>query len=203
VLTSETLRSRIDAAIFAAGGIPSRSIVAGGFQGADPHERGRGPLRANRPIVLDLFPRSRTTGYYGDITRTVVKGAPDPRTRAAFAAVTEAVRMARGGVAAGASCAEIHRRVAEHFERAGFPVSRRKGAPEGFFHGTGHGIGLDLHELPHVSLRGGRLEAGNVITLEPGLYYRSLGGIRIEEVVLVTRTGCRQLTRFPVFLEIP
>jgi Xaa-Pro aminopeptidase len=177
--------------------------VAGGFQGSDPHERGRGPLRAHRPIVLDLFPRSRTTGYYGDITRTVVKGAPDARTRRAYLAVAEAVRLARGEVAPGVSCAAIHRRVEGFFERAGFPVSRRPGASEGFFHGTGHGIGLDLHELPHVSPRGGPLEAGNVITIEPGLYYRNLGGIRIEEVVLVTRAGSRQLTRFPVFLEVP
>ncbi len=202
-LTSEALRERIESAIFAAGAIPTHTIVAGGAQAADPHSRGSGPLRARRPIVLDLFPRSRSTHYYADITRTVVKGRADDRTRAAFLAVLTAQELACEMVRAGVDGSAVHRRVCAFFGRTGFPASTRRGVREGFFHGTGHGLGLELHEYPHVSNRRCPLEEGHVITVEPGLYYRNLGGIRIEDVVLVTRTGCVKLSRFPVFLEIP
>jgi len=202
-LTSERLRENADRAMFAAGAAPAHTIVAGGIQGSDPHERGSGPLPAHHPIVLDFFPRSRTTGYYGDITRTVVKGKADARTRAAFLAVTTAQEMALRMVRGGADGAAIHGRVCDFFLEAGFPPRRRGRVREGFIHGTGHGLGLDLHEHPPVSARHCRLRAGPVITVEPGLYYRDMGGIRIEDVVLVTRNGSRRLTRFPTFLEIP
>jgi len=202
-LTAEALRDRIDAAIFAAGATPAHSIVAGGSEAADPHARGTGPLPAHRPIVLDLFPRSRSTGYYADITRTVVRGRSDPRTRAAFLAVATAQEMALQTIRPGVDGADVHRLICAFFEKAGFPSLRRGRIREGFFHGLGHGLGLELHEYPTVHGRSSRLEAGQVITVEPGLYYRKLGGIRLEDVVLVTRTGCRKLTRFPTFLEMP
>jgi Xaa-Pro aminopeptidase len=202
-LTSEHLREIAERAMFAAGAVPAHTIVAGGVQGSDPHERGTGPLPAHRPIVLDFFPRSRTSGYHGDVTRTVVKGRADSRTRTAFLAVATACEMALGMVRDGADAAAIHRKVAEFFREAGFPPRRRGPVREGFIHGTGHGLGLELHEDPPISSRPGVLRAGHVITVEPGLYYRDMGGIRIEDVVLVTRRGSRRLTRFPVFLEIP
>jgi Xaa-Pro aminopeptidase len=203
VLTSEILREKAERAMFAAGAAPDRSIVAGGIQGADPHHRGAGPLRAHRPIVLDFFPRHRLTGYYGDITRTVVKGRADEPTRRAYGAVRRAQQLAFGLIRHGAEGADIHARLVEYFERTGFPVRRGGRRREGFFHGTGHGLGLELHEPPGIGARPAMLEAGQVVTVEPGLYYPWLGGMRIEDVVLVTRGRCRKLTRFPVFLEIP
>jgi Xaa-Pro aminopeptidase len=202
-LTSEILREKVERTMFAAGAVPAHTIVAGGRQGRDPHEPGNGPLPANRPIVLDLFPRSRTTGYYGDITRTVVKGKADSRTRAAYLAVLTAqelgVRMIRAGVDGSA----IHGRIRDFFRAAGFPLRERGPVREGFIHGTGHGLGLELHEPPSLGKKRCVLKAGHVITVEPGLYYRDLGGIRIEDVFLVTSRGHRKLTRFPTFLEIP
>ncbi|HEU5180135.1 MAG TPA: M24 family metallopeptidase [Candidatus Polarisedimenticolia bacterium] len=203
VLTSEILREIAERAMFAAGAAPDRSIVAGGIQGADPHHRGSGPLAAHRPIVLDFFPRDRLTGYYGDITRTVVKGRADAPTRKAFLAVHEAQRLAFELIRHGAEGSKIHGRLLEFFRETGYPVRRGGRRREGFFHGTGHGLGLELHEPPTIGSRPARLEAGQVITVEPGLYYPWLGGMRIEDVVLVTRGGCSRLTRFPVFLEIP
>ncbi len=203
LLTSEILREKAERAMFAAGAAPDQSIVAGGIQGADPHHRGSGPLAAHRPIVLDFFPRHRLTGYYGDITRTVVKGRADSPTREAFMAVRRAQRLAFSLIRHGADGSQIHGRLLELFRAAGYPMRRGGRRREGFFHGTGHGLGLELHEPPTVGSRPARLEAGQVITVEPGLYYPWLGGIRIEDVVLVTRGGCRKLTRFPVFLEIP
>ena len=202
-LTSEMLREKGERAMFAAGAAPERSIVAAGPQGADPHHRGSGPLPAHRPIVLDFFPRHRASGYYGDLTRTVVKGQADDATRRAFEAVLEAQRYALRLVRHGAEGSAIHRNLCEFFEAAGYPMSRTEKRREGFFHGTGHGIGLELHETPVLGTWPCRLQAGNVLAVEPGLYYRWLGGIRLEDVVVVTRKGCRKLSRFPVFLEIP
>ena len=203
VLTSEILREKAERAMFAAGAAPDRSIVAGGIQGADPHHRGSGALVAHRPIVLDFFPRHRLTGYYGDITRTVVKGRADAPTRRAFLTVRRAQRLAFGLIRHGADGTAIHGRLLDHFREAGYPMRRGGRRREGFFHGTGHGLGLELHEPPTIGTRPARLEAGQVITVEPGLYYPWLGGVRIEDVVRVTRAGCQRLTRFPVFLEIP
>jgi len=202
-LTSEALRERAERAMFAAGAVPDRSIVAGGLQGADPHHRGAGPLLAHRPIVLDFFPRHRLTGYYGDLTRTVVKGRADAWTHRAFQAVLAAQDLAIRLTRHGADGSEIHARVCRFFEAAGYPVRRTERRREGFFHGTGHGLGLELHEPPELGKISGRLQAGQVITVEPGLYYARRGGIRIEDVVVVTRRGCRKLSGFPVFLEIP
>ncbi|MCI0567689.1 MAG: Xaa-Pro peptidase family protein [Acidobacteria bacterium] len=202
-LTSESLRERAERAMFAAGAAPDRSIVAGGLQGADPHHRGTGPLPAHRPIVLDFFPRHRTNGYHGDLTRTVVKGRADSKTHRAFQAVLEAQRLAFRLIRHGAEGSEVHGRVCRFFEAAGYPMRRTEKRREGFFHGTGHGLGLELHEPPDLGRVPGPLQAGQVVTVEPGLYYPDWGGIRIEDVVVVARRGCRKLSRFPVFLEIP
>jgi Xaa-Pro aminopeptidase len=202
-LTSEALRELSERAMFAAGATPERSIVAGGGQGADPHHRGAGPLRAHQPVVLDFFPRHRASGYYGDLTRTWVKGRADARTRKAFAAVAEAQRLAYRLIRHGASGPRIHELVCRFFEAAGYAARKHGKRREGFIHGTGHGLGLDLHEPPQITVRPSRLESGHVITIEPGLYYPGWGGIRIEDVVQVTPRGCRKLSRFPVFLEIP
>jgi len=202
-LTSEKLRSVIDCAILQACGLAANTIVAGGKQACDPHERGFGPLRANEPIIIDIFPRSQKTGYFGDITRTVVRGRASEGVRRLYDTVLRGQTLAFRQARHGTPTAQVHRTVTEFFGQHGYKTSRRRGRMEGFFHGTGHGLGLEIHEAPRMgSFSTGALAAGHVVTVEPGLYYPELGGVRLEDVVLVTRNGARNLTRFEKQLEI-
>jgi Xaa-Pro aminopeptidase len=202
-LTSEKLRSVIDCAILLAGGLASHTIVAGGKQGCDPHEQGYGPLRANEPIILDIFPRSQKTGYFGDITRTVVRGRASEAVRKLYDSVLQGQMLGLKKIHAGASTREIHRAILKFFERQGYKTGRKGERMEGFFHGTGHGLGLEIHESPRIGPAStGRLKAGQVVTVEPGLYYPEMGGVRIEDVALVTNNGARNLTRFEKILEV-
>ena len=202
-LTSERLRAVIDCAILQARGLAANTIVAGGRQGCDPHERGHGLLRANEPIILDIFPRSQKTGYFGDITRTVVRGRASEAVRKLYDTVFHGQKIALQKVRAGTSTSEIHQCVQQFFGQRGYPTGKRNGRMEGFFHGTGHGLGLEIHESPRMGATStGALRAGQVVTVEPGLYYPKVGGVRLEDVVLVTPTGARNLTRFEKVLEI-
>jgi len=199
-LTSEILRAEIDSAILRAGGVPTNTIVAGGDQACDPHERGFGPLRADSLIILDIFPRDGKTGYWGDMTRTVVRGRASEQQRKLWEAVKAGQRLALKRIKAGVDGVSIHQAITELFERRGFPTEVRNGRRVGFFHGTGHGLGLEIHEYPR--LQKVVLKAGQCLTVEPGLYYPGIGGARIEDVVIVEKTGCRILSRFPKQLEI-
>ncbi|MGE3311776.1 MAG: M24 family metallopeptidase [Limisphaerales bacterium] len=202
-LTAERLRAIIDTAILQAGGNSTHTIVAGGRQSSDPHQRGHGELRADEPIVIDIFPRSQRTGYFGDVARTVVRGRADDFTRAMYAAVEQAQAAGMRKLRVGVRGAEVHHTVEESFREAGYKTSRRNGHMEGFFHGTGHGIGLEVHEAPRLNQRSQEiLRPGHVVTVEPGLYYPEVGGVRLEDVVLVTRAAPRNLTRFEKQLEI-
>jgi Xaa-Pro aminopeptidase len=202
-LTSEKLRSVIDSAILQANGLAANTIVAGGRQACDPHERGYGPLRANELIIIDIFPRSQKTGYFGDITRTVVRGRASEAARKLYHTVFQGQQIAFRKVRAGTPTAAIHKSVQQFFEQQGYHTGRRNGRMEGFFHGTGHGLGLEIHEAPRVgATSAGRLQPGHVVTVEPGLYYPEIGGVRLEDVALVTATGARNLTRFEKLLEI-
>ena len=202
-LTSEKLRSVIDIAVLQASGLPAHTIVAGGRQGCDPHERGFGPLRADEPIIIDIFPRSQQTGYFGDITRTVVRGRASEGVRRLYDTVLRGQTLAFGKVQAGVPTGDVHRAVQEFFVQRGYKTGQRNGRMEGFFHGTGHGLGLEIHEAPRLGSHStGELKRGHVVTLEPGLYYPELGGVRLEDVALVTRNGARNLTRFEKVLEI-
>ena len=199
-LTSEILRAEIDSAILRAGGVPTNTIVAGGDQACDPHERGFGPLRADSLIILDIFPRDGKTGYWGDMTRTVVRGRASEQQRKLWEAVKAGQTLALKRIKAGVDGMSIHLAITELFERRGFPTEVRNGRRVGFFHGTGHGLGLEIHEYPR--LQKVVLKAGQCLTVEPGLYYPGIGGARIEDVVIVEKTGCRILSRFPKQLEI-
>jgi len=202
-LTSEKLRSVIETAILCASGLATHTIVAGGKQGCDPHECGFGPLRANEPIIVDIFPRSQKTGYFGDITRTVVRGRAGEGVRRLYDTVLRGQKLAFQKVRAGVPTAEVHRSVQAFFVQQGYKTGRRNGRMEGFFHGTGHGLGLEIHESPRMGANSpGELKPGHVVTVEPGLYYPELGGVRIEDVALVTANGARNLTRFEKVLEI-
>jgi Xaa-Pro aminopeptidase len=199
-LTSEILRAEIDSAILRAGGVPTNTIVAGGDQACDPHERGFGPLRTDSLIILDIFPRDGKTGYWGDMTRTVVRGRASEQQRKLWEAVKAGQTLALKRIKAGVDGVNIHQAITELFERRGFPTEVRNGRRVGFFHGTGHGLGLEIHEYPR--LQKVVLKAGQCLTVEPGLYYPGIGGARIEDVVIVEKTGCRILSRFPKQLEI-
>ncbi|MDD5141593.1 MAG: Xaa-Pro peptidase family protein [Verrucomicrobiales bacterium] len=202
-LTAEKLRAVIDCAILQASGLAANTIVAGGEQGCDPHERGHGPLRADEPVIIDIFPRSQKTGYFGDITRTVVRGRASEAVRKIYDTVFHGQKIALQKVSAGTSTAEIHQCVQQFFLQRGYQTGKRNGRMEGFFHGTGHGLGLEIHESPRMGATStGQLKAGQVVTVEPGLYYPGIGGVRLEDVALVTTNGARNLTRFEKVLEI-
>ncbi len=199
-LTSEMLRAEIDTAILRTGGIPTSTIVAGGDQACDPHERGFGPLYANSLIILDVFPRDAKTGYWGDMTRTVLRGRASEAQRELWEIVKTGQALALKKIKAGIDGMAIHKAIQNLFRERGFPTEVRKGKNVGFFHGTGHGLGLEIHEYPR--LQKVTLKDRQVLTVEPGLYYPGLGGVRLEDVVVVTKAGCRILSRFPKQLEI-
>ncbi len=202
-LTSEKLRAIIDIAIIQAGGLANHTIVAGGKQGCDPHERGFGPLRANESIILDVFPRSQKTGYFGDITRTVVKGRASEAIRKLYHTVAAGQEIAFRRIRHDANSAAIHQEIQSLFKKEGYQTGKRNGRMQGFFHGTGHGLGLEIHEAPRIgSSSTDTLKAGQVVTVEPGLYYPAIGGVRLEDVAHVTATGMRNLTKFEKVLEV-
>ena len=202
-LTAEKLRAVINIAVIQAGGLAHNTIVACGRQACEPNETGCGVLRAHEPIVIDIFPRSQRTGYFGDITRTVVRGKAKEPIRKMFATVQQGQHLAFKQVSHGVPAAKIHRAVQEYFEQQGYRTDRRKGLMRGFFHAAGHGLGLDIHEAPRLhSASEDVLRAGNVVTLEPGLYYPELGGVRLEDVALVKHNGARNLTKFEKSLEV-
>jgi Xaa-Pro aminopeptidase len=200
VLTSERLRGEIDSTILKLDALPANTIVACGRQACDPHERGHGPLRAHQTIIMDIFPRSMKTGYFGDLTRTVVKGKASPAIQRLYHTLANGKKWALAQMRAGADGALIHNTLTERFAQAGYPTEKRQGRWVGFFHGTGHGVGLAIHESPRFSA--GKLFAGLCITVEPGLYYPDIGGVRLEDMVIVEKTGVRNLTRVPQILEI-
>jgi Xaa-Pro aminopeptidase len=199
-LTSERLRAEIDSAILHAGGLPANTIVAGGEQACDPHERGSGPLRANELIILDLFPRDARTGYFGDMTRTVVRGRASEAQRQLWETVRKGQALALKAMKPGADGKEIQDTVREFFTRAGYPTEQHRGRWRGFFHGLGHGLGLEIHEEPRLGKT--TLQPGQVLTVEPGIYWPGVGGARQEDVVAVTKTGTKLLSRFPKALEL-
>jgi len=199
-LTSEILRAEIDSAILRAGGTPNGTIVAGGDQACDPHERGFGPLYANSLIILDVFPRDAKTGYFGDLTRTVVRGRARESQRQLWETVKAGQALALKRIKAGIDGADIHKAIQDFFAKRGYRTEVRKGRQVGFFHGTGHGLGLEIHEYPR--LQKVTLKDRQVLTVEPGLYYPGIGGARQEDVVVVTKNRGWKLSRFPKQLEI-
>jgi Xaa-Pro aminopeptidase len=200
--TAEDLRSVINTRVMAEGCVPAHTICAPGDQAVDPHEEGHGPIRAHTPVVIDIFPRSEKTGYFGDLTRTVVRGKASFALHELYAIVHEGVRLGHRRIRDGVQGLEVHQEIQALFARQGYKTGVQKGRMQGFFHGTGHGVGLQIHEAPSVGKRPSLLQAGHVLTVEPGLYYLGLGGVRIEDMTLVRKRGSRCLTRVPKQLEI-
>lgn len=200
-LTSESLRIEMEGAVLRAGGeARGDTIVACGEQACDPHMRGRGPLMANSLIILDIFPRDAATGFFGDITRTVVRGKASDGMRQLWETCLQGQKIALDAIRPGADGAKIHADVKDFFTASGYPTRILNGRWQGFFHGTGHGLGLEIHEDPRFSDT--TFEPGQVMTVEPGIYIPGLGGVRHEDVVLVTRAGHRLLTSLPKPFEI-
>ena len=201
-LTSEAVKALIERTLLERGCSAEGTIVAPGPQGARPHDEGSGPLRAGEPIVLDVFPRDKRTGYWGDVTRTVVRGRASDAVRRMYRAVRDAQALALSLVRPGAEPQAVQRAVEDFFRREGFETRLSPpGAESGFFHGVGHGLGLDVHESPGLRNEAGRLSVGNVLTVEPGLYYPGIGGVRIEDVVVVTPGGHKVLAPFSRKME--
>jgi len=197
-LTSERVRLAIEIACLEAGGLALDTIVAGGDQACDPHCRGHGPLRANELIIVDIFPRHAATGYHGDMTRTYLKGRASAERRALVDAVATAQKAARKVLRGGAIASAVHAECVKVFTARGYETKPTPKGAIGFFHGTGHGLGLAVHEAPRISSPANEpLKTGAVVTVEPGLYYPGLGGCRIEDVAWLTDTGHKLLSAHP------
>lgn len=202
-LTSERVRLAIEIACLEDGGLALDTIVAGGDQACDPHCRGTGPLRPGELIIIDIFPRHAATGYHGDMTRTYLKGRATPEQHALVEAVAAAQKAARRVLRGGAISSSVHAECVKVFTARGYETKATPKGAVGFFHGTGHGLGLAVHEAPRVSAPVNEpLKTGAVVTVEPGLYYPGLGGCRIEDVAWLTDTGHKLLSSHPYVWEL-
>lgn len=201
-LTSERVRIEIEKTLLEQGALSLNTIVAGGEQACDPHERGHGPLRANQLIIVDIFPRIISSGYHGDMTRTYLKGSASEAQKKLVGTVKKAHQVALEKARSGITGASIHRKVVQVMEQAGYQTRKTRDGYEGFFHSTGHGLGLEVHEPPRLGLGSDRLKKNSVVTLEPGLYYPGLGGCRIEDVVRLKPEGSELLSSHPYRWEI-
>lgn len=188
-LTSERVKYLIHISLLARRCTAHDTIVACGEETSMPHCTGTGPLQSNQPIVIDIFPQSEATGYHADMTRTVSRGRPSENVCELYEAVACAQQIGEDSITAGVTGASCYQAVKDYFDEAGFRTDT-----EGFTHSLGHGIGLEVHEQPSLSPVGEKLISGQVVTVEPGLYYRGIGGVRIENLGVVSDMGFRCLT---------
>ena len=204
-LTAERVKQAIQAAFLAHGVVAEDFIVAPGAQGAVGHDLGSGPIAAGQSVVIDLWPKDPDTACYADMTRTYVVGEPPEELVEYHRLVKEALDRSFEATRAGIPAGEPFRVVCDLFQEAGYPTQLSKKPGEvlssGFFHGLGHGVGLEVHEPPWLGRAPGDLVAGDVVTLEPGLYRQGFGGVRLEDLVLVTEDGAENLTEYPYDLE--
>jgi len=196
-LTSERVRAEIEITLLRHGCALDETIVACGRDAADPHERGSGPLRVGEPIIIDIFPRDKETKYHADMTRTFCRGEPSDRLREWYDVTAAAKAAALDTVEPGVTGEAVHDAACAVYEDAGHPTQRADPTTEtGFIHSTGHGVGLAVHELPRLGRGGAALEPGHVVTVEPGLYDPEVGGVRLEDIVVVTEDGYENLTDY-------
>src|SRR5712691_3107582 len=200
-LTSERIK-RVIEGVFADHDVEgSEMIVSHGPQTAVGHDMGSGQIRPNEPIVFDLFPKDKQTGCYADMTRTYVVGEPSDEVKEWHGLVKAALDRSTAAVKPGANGRNLFELVCDIFQQAGYKTALNKEPGEvledGFIHGLGHGVGLEVHELPSMSRTGHDLVPGDVITIEPGLYRSGYGGLRLEDLVLVTKDGYEVITDYP------
>lgn len=202
-LTVERLRAIMQTAIMQAGGVVCHPVVMAGRRGGSPNSNGQLTLKANEPILIDLFPRSIKTGYFGELARTVVKGRAGEEVRRMFNTVIAAEAAAVEKATAGTPATAAHQAAAGVFAKEGFKTLRRNGQCRGFCRQLGHGIGLELHELPNIGPDSADILCdGHVITIEPGLVYPEIGEVRVADVLLINGSRPKNLTRFEKTLEI-
>lgn len=204
VLTAERLRALINHAVLDADASALHTIAAPGDQAVDNHCVGHGPLRAGELIVVDIFPRRIEDGYWGDMTRTYLKGCASDAQRRLVRTVRRGYKLAIDMIKPGVTGGRVHDAVQAFFDKEGYQTTRDSKQPSGFFHALGHGVGLEIHEEP--VMRSGspwKFRKGMVVTVEPGLYYHGLGGCRIEDVVHVVPGGCELISKAPYKWEIP
>ena len=201
ILSAEDLRIEMELAVVRAGGeARGDTIVACGEMACDPHERGRGPLSANQLIILDIFPRDSRTGYFGDLTRTVVRGRASDAQRHIWETCLVGQQRVLQALRPGLKGERIHEEMKAFFAKSGYPTAIRNGRWSGFFHGTGHGLGLEIHEEPRFAAA--TFRSGQVFTVEPGIYWPGVGGVRHEDVVVITDRGHKLISNFPKQLEL-
>ncbi len=196
-LTSESVRAGMHRLLLGYGCRGTETIVACGADTALPHHVGSGPLAEGEPIVIDIFPQDELNGYHADMTRTVVKGEPTPEIREMYDAVRDAQQMASQRIRPGVSGADLYQMVVDFFREHGYATDT-----QGFVHSLGHGVGLEVHEEPSLGPTGGNLAVGNVVTVEPGLYYTGIGGVRLEDMGAVSADGFDLFTHYPMELQL-
>jgi Xaa-Pro aminopeptidase len=202
-LTSERVKEAIEIELLRHGCALDETIVACGRDAADPHERGSGPLRAGEPIIVDIFPQDKQTKYHADMTRTFCRGEPSETVREWHDLTREAKAAALSALEPGVTGEAVHDAACDVYEDAGLPTLRADPTTEmGFIHSTGHGVGLAVHELPRVAPDGETLQPGHVVTVEPGLYDPEVGGVRVEDLVVVTEGGHENLTDYDESLRV-
>ncbi len=197
ILTSEKIKGEIDAELSRMRYHASHTIVASGVHSSMPHHGGEGPIFADKPLIIDIFPRSQETGYFGDMTRTIIRGEPSEELIKMYNTVLAGQKLGLSMIKDGVRSKDVHMAIVEYFKESGFDTGNIDGKQQGFIHSTGHGLGLEIHEPPRIGMGDEVLKEGNVVTVEPGLYYEKIGGIRIEDVVLVDKKGCTNLTKYP------
>jgi Xaa-Pro aminopeptidase len=200
-LTSARLIGAIEAELLARGCGADGTIAAGGSGAADPHVSDSGHLPAGKGVIIDIFPFGKRSRYFGDITRTFVVGEPNDTWQRMYDTVKSAHLLALSMIRPGVNASAVHRAVCQTLYDAGFGAAtegfEREGVPA-MIHGTGHGVGLEVHEAPRISDVDIELRSGDVITIEPGLYSPEEGGVRLEDTVIVTADGYRNLTDYPM-----